>query len=344
MSQQCNYQALESEANELNTKIKAGHRKKTDALLKKISRPEPQKPLKSKGDEKDTLSANRLEGSSNDILQIFLRDVGKEGRITHERELELGRLIAEASQSPEKAEKAKDELVRANLRLVISIAKKYIGNGVGFMDMIQEGCLGLMKAAEKYDYKKGFKFSTYATWWIRQSVSRCIDNTARTIRIPTHMIDKIRLLKNRSQELSLQLNREPTLSELAHAMELSVEHVKRILAAKETESLSLDLVVGDDLTLQDYVSDTVSENSPVQSAVSSLMNDDLKQAVRLLSSRESHILFERYGVNKVGSRRTLEELGRELGYSKERVRQIENRAIKKLRSNSDIEHLKDYLN
>lgn len=278
--------------------------------------------------------------ASDDIFQIFLKDVSRESRIDHGEELRLGRQIAQGG--PE-AQAARNALIRANLRLVISIAKKYVGNGVSFMDLIQEGSLGLMKAAEKYDYRRGLKFSTYATWWIRQAVSRCIDNSARTIRIPTHMIDKIRLLRTKKQELAMALQREPSTPELAASMGVSEDQVQAAQAAMRTESLSLDMTIGDDMTLKDYVADQTLEEAPDHVASDAFLSRDLREAIAALSPRETYILCERYGVNRSGLRRTLDQLGRELGYSKERVRQIESRAIGKLRANSAIAHLKDYL-
>ncbi|MBK8190328.1 MAG: sigma-70 family RNA polymerase sigma factor [Vampirovibrionales bacterium] len=277
---------------------------------------------------------------TDDIFQIFLKDVSRESRIDHTQELDLGRKIR---QGGKESVAARNALIRANLRLVISIAKKYVGNGVSFMDLIQEGSLGLIKAAEKYDYRRGLKFSTYATWWIRQAISRCIDNTARTIRIPTHMIDKIRLLRHKKQELSIALQREPSNPELAASMGVSEDQVQAAQAAMRTESLSLDMEIGDEMTLKDYVADQSVEDAPDYKTSDAFMSRDLRNAIAELTPRETYILSERFGVNRRGTGRTLDQLGRELGYSKERVRQIESRAIRKLRANEDIAHLKEYL-
>jgi RNA polymerase primary sigma factor len=275
---------------------------------------------------------------SDDILQMFLKDVGRASLLTHQQEIELGKQIRKGGRE---GERAKEALVKANLRLVISIAKKYIGQGVLFMDLVQEGCLGLLKAVEKYDYRKGFKFSTYATWWIRQGIIRSIANTSRTIRIPIHMSDKIRLMKATSRELSLKLGREPSFEELAKAMKLPVKKLKGIVAAMGTESLSLDMPVGEDLSLEDYVADS-GNNSPTHQTTRKFLSEDLLHAIDFLSPKEKHIILERYGVN-TGSRKTLDEIGKQLGYSKERIRQIEDRALKKLRANRDIWHMKEYL-
>ena len=297
-------------------------------------------------EEKDTLiaaseslSSEKYNYRSDDILQMFLKDVGRSALLTHKDEIELGKQI---KQGGKEGQKAKDTLVNANLRLVISIARKYVGQGVLFMDLVQEGCLGLIKAVERYDYRKGFKFSTYATWWIRQAIIRSIANTSRTIRIPIHMSDKIRLLKTVSRDLSLKLGREPNITELGKELKLPDKKVRAILTAMSTESRSLDTPVGEDLTLEDYVQDTGDEVSPTMVISKKLLSEDLKNAIEVLSPKERHILLERYGINS-GRRKTLEEIGKDMGYSKERIRQIEERSLKKLRMNKDIQHLREYL-
>jgi RNA polymerase primary sigma factor len=287
---------------------------------------------------KKALHRDETHFATDDILQMFLRDIGRESLLTHAEEIELGKAIRKGGAG---AKQAKDKLVRANLRLVISIAKKYIGQGVLFMDLVQEGSLGLLKAVEKFDYRKGFKFSTYATWWIRQAIIRCVANTSRTIRIPIHMSDKIRLMKTTTRELALKLGREPSIEELAKGMKLSVPKVQAILAAMGTESLSLDMPIGEDLSLEDYIAD-VNTVSPTVLATQNCLSDDLQEAISLLNPKERHILLERYGVNS-GTRKTLDQIGKQMGYSKERIRQIEDRALKKLRGNKDIWHLREYL-
>ncbi|MFH0703266.1 MAG: sigma-70 family RNA polymerase sigma factor [bacterium] len=279
------------------------------------------------------------EIKSDDILQMYLRDVGRKRLLTAIEEIELGRKIKEGSKEEE--EKAKKELIQANLRLVISIAKKYVGQGVLFMDLVQDGSLGLMRAAERFDYKKGFKFSTYATWWIRQTIIRCIANTSRTIRIPVHMSDKIRQFKKIKLDLTLALGREPTLEELSKKMKVPLDKMGCIKRAMTREPVSLDMPIGEDLFLEDYIPDD-AYITPHNKAISSLLHDDIIGALSILSIREQNILKERFGLNG-GNGKTLEELGKMFGFSKERIRQIEDSAIKKLRNSQETSHLKEYI-
>ncbi len=279
------------------------------------------------------------EFKANDVLQMYLKEVGKKSMISASEEIELGRKIREGS--AKEAEIAKSQLVQANLRLVVSIAKKYIGQGVQFLDLVQEGSLGLIRAAERYDYRKGFKFSTYATWWIRQTIIRCIANTSKTIRLPVHMSDKIRHFKKIKAELYLELGREATVEELGEKMELSVEKVLNIRKAMSKEPISLDLPIGEDLYLEDYVPDTEAV-APHNKAVESLLHENILDAMSILTVREKEILRERFGLNG-GKGKTLEQLGQLFGFSKERIRQIEETAITKLRKSDKIKHLKDFI-
>ena len=279
------------------------------------------------------------EFKSDDILQMYLRDIGKKNMLSSSEEIEIGRIVREGSK--EDSLRAKNNLVQANLRLVVSIAKKYVGQGVLFMDLIQEGSLGLMRAAERFDYRKGFKFSTYATWWIRQTMIRAIANSSRTIRIPVHMSDKIRQYKKQNLELSLKFGREPTLEELSKYMKLSPDKVRNIKKAMNREPISLDMPIGEDLFLEDYVPDEIS-STPSFKAARSLLHEDIIEALGILTDREQRIIVERFGLG--GSReKTLEELGRMFGFSKERIRQIEDTAIKKLRTAQEASHLKEYI-
>ena len=279
------------------------------------------------------------EFKSDDILQMYLRDIGRKRLIIPMEEIELGKKIREGNSK--EVQNAMNKLVQANLRLVVSIAKKYVGQGVLFMDLVQEGSLGLMRAAERFDYRRGFKFSTYATWWIRQTIIRCIANTSRIIRIPVHMSDKIRQFKKIRIELSLELQREPTLEELSEKMQMPVDKVSSIKKAMTREPISLDMPIGEDLFLEDYVPDEIY-TSPHNKAITSLLQKDINDALSVLSAREQRILKERFGLNG-GSSKTLEELGRMFGFSKERIRQIEDTAIKKLRSSQEAKHLKEYI-
>lgn len=276
---------------------------------------------------------------SDDILQMYLRDIGRKRMINTQEEIEYSRKIREGSKK--EALIAKNKLVQANLRLVVSIAKKYIGQGVLFMDLVQEGSLGLIRAAERFDYKRGYKFSTYATWWVRQTIIRCIANTSKLIRIPVHMTDKIRLLKKIKIELHLQLNRQPSVEEIAEKMQLTTDKVLNIKKAMSREPISLDMPIGEDLFLEDYVPDEIGK-TPQFMAQSNLLHNDIITAIGILNEREQQIIKERYGLTgKPG--KTLEELGKLYGFSKERIRQIEDNAIKKLRNTPEIIHLKEYI-
>jgi len=270
---------------------------------------------------------------------MYLRDIGRKKMLTAVEEIEIGKKIREGT--PKERQKAMDELVQANLRLVVSIAKKYVGQGVLFMDLVQEGSLGLMRAAERFDYRKGFKFSTYATWWIRQTIIRSIANSSRTIRIPVHMSDKIRQLKKIALELSLDLGREPTNEELSKKMQISVDKVANIRKAMTREPVSLDMPIGEDLFLEDYVPDEI-HRTPQDKAIKSLLHDDIIDVLSILTEREQRIIEERFGLNG-SSEKTLEELGKMFGFSKERIRQIEDTAIKKLRAAQETKHLREYI-
>lgn len=289
-------------------------------------------------DTEDLKSLNRGYGN-DDLLQMYLRDIGRKKMLNSEEEREIGKKIREGTKK--ESEIAKNKLVQANLRLVVSIAKKYVGQGVMFMDLVQEGSFGLIRAAERFDYRKGFKFSTYATWWIRQTIIRAVANTARTIRIPVHMSDKIRHLKKATLDLSIKLGREPSEKELAKELKLNVEKIKNIRKAMHREPMSLDMPIGEDLFLEDYVPDK-HQAMPTYIAQKNLMMDDIVNALNLLTEREQKVIEHRFGLNGQKSK-TLEELGRVFGFSKERIRQIEDIAIKKLRHATYTQHLKDYM-
>lgn len=275
----------------------------------------------------------------DDILQMYLKDVGRTKMITRQEEQRLGKLIAEGNKTEK--EYAMKKLVSANLRLVISIAKHYIGNGVLFMDLVQEGALGLLKAAEKFDHKRNFKFSTYATWWIRQTITRAIANHSRTIRIPVHMIDKIKEYKKTYSELFNQLDREPTDEEISNKLKISIKKLKGIKNAILSDPVSLETPVTDDLSIVDFIEDT-TYHSPEMVTEKDCMSRDIEELFNNLDNREKKILAHRFEIND-NKYMTLEELGSELGFSKERIRQLEAKAIQKLRKQDNVMAYKDYL-
>ena len=277
--------------------------------------------------------------NDDDILQMYLKDIGKIRLLSGREEKALGRDIKEGEKNV--AEIAKRKLIQANLRLVVSIAKKYIGQGVLFMDLVQEGSLGLIKAAEKFDYTKNFKFSTYATWWIKQTIIRAISNNARTIRIPVHMADKIRKYKRVVTTLSFELGREPNEEEIANRLGLPVKKVVLIKRAIIKEPISLETPVTEDLNIGDYIQDKSHFSPDVQ-----VKNKDMKNSIHKLldslSEREKQIISNRFGINDTRPK-TLEQLGKIMGYSKERIRQLEDLALKKLREKEEFLHFKDFI-
>lgn len=275
----------------------------------------------------------------DDLLQNYLKDVGKIKLLSFNEEQYLGKVIKENKK--EKSLYAKKKLIQSNLRLVVSIAKRYIGQGVLFMDLVQEGSLGLIKAAEKYDYSRALKFSTYATWWIKQSIIRAISNHSKTIRIPVHMNDKIRKYKRAYVDLSLKKGHEPTEKEIAEVLKINPKRIQTIKKSMIKEPISLDTPVTEDLSIQDYISDN-SYNSPDTESIKHGLRNDIGKILKNLDSREKTILIHRFGLN--GERvKTLEELGQILGFSKERIRQIENEALEKLRKDKGLSSFKDYL-
>lgn len=277
--------------------------------------------------------------NEDDILQMYLKDVGKVRLISFQEEKRLGKIIKEGPAN--QAEVAKRKLIQANLRLVVSIAKKYIGQGVLFMDLVQEGSLGLIRAAEKYDYSREFKFSTYATWWIKQTIIRAISNSSRAIRIPVHMTDKIRKYKKIVCELNACLNREATEKEIAAKMGLNVKKIQGIKRAIMKEPISLDTPVTDDLSVEDYIQDE-SYNSPDAQADIRALNDGMEELLKNLDEREKKIITYRFGINGEQTK-TLEQLGQIMGFSKERIRQLEEGAIRKLREQKHLQHFQAFI-
>ena len=277
--------------------------------------------------------------SIEDPVRMYLKEIGKVPLLTAEDEIELSKQM---EMGGEIGKKAQQRLAEANLRLVVSIAKRYVGRGMLFLDLIQEGNLGLIKAVEKYDYRKGFKFSTYATWWIRQAITRAIADQARTIRIPVHMVETINKLIRVSRQLLQELGREPTPEEIAKEMNMSVERVREILKISQ-EPVSLETPIGEeeDSHLGDFIQD---DNVPVpaDAAAFTLLKEQLVEVLGTLTEREQKVLRLRFGLDD-GRARTLEEVGKEFNVTRERIRQIEAKALRKLRHPSRSRKLKDYL-
>ena len=274
--------------------------------------------------------------SIEDPVRMYLKEIGKVPLLSAEREIELAMRMEEGD------EDAKKELAEANLRLVVSIAKRYVGRGMLFLDLIQEGNLGLIKAVEKFDYHKGYKFSTYATWWIRQAITRAIADQARTIRIPVHMVETINKLIRVSRQLLQELGREPLPEEIAKELDMPVERVREILKISQ-EPVSLETPIGEeeDSHLGDFIQD---DNVPVpaEAAAQTLLKEQLDEVLDTLTEREQKVLRLRFGMND-GRARTLEEVGKEFDVTRERIRQIEAKALRKLRHPSRSRKLRDYL-
>ena len=273
----------------------------------------------------------------DDPVRMYLREIGRIPLLTFDQELDLAKRILEGD------EEAKQKLAESNLRLVVSIAKKYVGRGMLFLDLIQEGNMGLIKAVEKFDYTKGFKFSTYATWWIRQAITRAIADQARTIRIPVHMVETINKLIRTSRHLLQQLGREPTPEEIAQEMEIPVEKVMEIQKIAQ-DPVSLETPIGeeDDSHLGDFIQDEDSP-APQDSAAYTMLKEQLEEVMNTLTPREAKVLKLRFGLED-GKARTLEEVGREFDVTRERIRQIEAKALRKLRHPSRSKKLRDYMN
>jgi RNA polymerase primary sigma factor len=271
---------------------------------------------------------------SLDSLRLYLRSIGRVGLLTAEQEVGLAKRIERGDMS------AKQHMIEANLRLVVSIAKGYLGRGLTFLDLIQEGSLGLIRAVEKFDYRRGYKFSTYATWWIRQAVTRAIADKARTIRIPVHMVEKLNKVVHVERQLVQDLGREPTPEEIARELECTAREVKDILRMSQLP-ISLEKPIGEeeDSELGDFVQDETAE-SPFELAVENLRRENVRKALDALPAREREVIEMRFGL-KGHQARTLEEVGRAFGVTRERIRQIENNTLKKLESLPEAQRLKD---
>lgn len=274
--------------------------------------------------------------SVDDPVRMYLKEIGKIPLLKAEEEVELAKRMEEGD------EVAKSRLAEANLRLVVSIAKRYVGRGMLFLDLIQEGNLGLMKAVEKFDYKKGYKFSTYATWWIRQAITRAIADQARTIRIPVHMVETINKLMRVSRQLVQELGRDPTPEEIAKEMNMDVEKVRDIMKIAQ-EPVSLETPIGEeeDSHLGDFIPDDEAQ-APAEAATFTLLKEQLLDVLDTLTPREQKVLRLRFGLDD-GRARTLEEVGKEFDVTRERIRQIEAKALRKLRHPSRSKKLRDYL-
>ena len=292
------------------------------------------------GGESDDLLLEDIEIpknlSINDPVRMYLKEIGKISLLSLDEELELSKRIDEGD------EEAKAILAESNLRLVVSIAKRYVGRNLSFLDLIQEGNIGLMKAVEKFDVSKGYKFSTYATWWIRQAITRAIADQARTIRVPVHMVETINKLARIQRQLTLELNREPSEEELAKQMNVSVEKIRDIYKISQ-EPVSLETPIGeeDDSHLGDFIKDE-RNMSPEEYATHEMLKDEISDVLLTLTEREEKVIRLRFGLED-GKSRTLEEVGQMFGVTRERIRQIEAKALRKLRHPSRSRKLKDYM-
>jgi RNA polymerase primary sigma factor len=292
----------------------------------------PQEDGKKKNEKEDDLT-----GLGEDSVRMYLREIGQYSLLSPSEEVRLAKRIERGDKA------AKRRLTEANLRLVVSIAKKYIGRGLTLLDLVQEGNLGLQRAVEKFDYKKGFKFSTYATWWIRQAITRAIADQARVIRIPVHMVETINRYMRIQRELQQELGREPSYDELAKKLGIEVEKLEHIMKISQ-DIVSLEAPVGEenDSTLGEFIEDK-QQMSPEEQAIYQLMKGHVQESLAILTPREQKILRMRFGLDDGGKTHTLEEVGKEFGVTRERIRQIEAKALQKLKKHEESSRLKDYL-
>ncbi len=305
-----------------------------------INENDPQPAQSSEDTPLDTINLSVPDGvSSDDPVRLYLKEIGKYPLLTTEEEIALAKQIAEGT--PDEQAAAKKKLSEANLRLVVSIAKRYVGRGMQFLDLIQEGNLGLIKAAEKFDYTKGYKFSTYATWWVRQAITRAIADQARTIRIPVHMVETINKLIRVNRQLAQELGRDPTPAEIAKEMGISESKVREIIKIAQ-EPVSLETPIGEeeDSHLGDFIED---ENAPAPAEVASnaMMREQLQEVLHTLTPREEKVIRLRFGLED-GQAHTLEEVGKEFNVTRERIRQIEAKALRKIRHPGRSKKLRDY--
>ena len=305
-----------------------------------INENDPQPAQSSEDTPLDTINLSVPDGvSSDDPVRLYLKEIGKYPLLTTEEEIALAKQIAEGT--PEEQAAAKKKLSEANLRLVVSIAKRYVGRGMQFLDLIQEGNLGLIKAAEKFDYTKGYKFSTYATWWVRQAITRAIADQARTIRIPVHMVETINKLIRVNRQLAQELGRDPTPAEIAKEMGISESKVREIIKIAQ-EPVSLETPIGEEegSHLGDFIED---ENAPAPAEVASnaMMREQLQEVLHTLTPREEKVIRLRFGLED-GQAHTLEEVGKEFNVTRERIRQIEAKALRKIRHPGRSKKLRDY--
>ena len=290
-------------------------------------------------DEELAITAENVDAFADDSVRMYLREIGKIPLLTPEEEADLAQRIVKGDK------KAKDKMVEANMRLVVSIAKRYGGRGLAFLDLIQEGNTGLLRAVEKFDPDKGFKFSTYATWWVRQAITRAIADQARTIRIPVHMVETINKVLRTTRKLTSELNREPTNEEIAKALDMEPDKIDYVMRIKQ-DIASLDASVGkegddEDSVLGDFVEDE-ERDSPEESASNQILKEQLSEIIATLTDREQKIIRLRFGIGG-GRPHTLEEVGNEFDVTRERIRQIEAKALSKLRKNKDTKKLHEYL-
>lgn len=290
-------------------------------------------------DEDLAITAENVDAFADDSVRLYLREIGKIPLLTPEEEADLADRIVKGDQ------KAKNKMVESNMRLVVSIAKRYGGRGLDFLDLIQEGNTGLLRAVDKFDPAKGFKFSTYATWWVRQAITRAIADQARTIRIPVHMVETINKVLRTTRKLTTELNREPTSEEIAKELKMDVDKVDYVMRIKQ-DIASLDASVGkegddEDSVLGDFVEDE-ERTSPEDSAANQILKEQLSEIIATLTDREQKIIRLRFGIGG-GRPHTLEEVGNEFDVTRERIRQIEAKALSKLRKNKDTKKLHDYL-